>query len=122
MESVEKRLENFMDLNRSKIEFIGAQNGKIKEVNAILTNSKPNKNNFFVIDGIWAHQKALDNNLEVDSFIFCQDIITSHEGMNLVEELSVCLKKVGSCHTLVICPLTAYGGAPPEGEPFVPCL
>ena len=95
MESVEIRLANFMEKNKKEIEFIGAQNGKIKEVLALINNTKPNKNNFFVIDGIWAHQKALDNNLEVDSFIFCEEIITSHEGMNLVEELSKCLKTMG---------------------------
>ena len=93
MESVEIRLSNFMEKNRHEIEFIGAQNGKIKEVVAIINNTKPNKNNFFVIDGIWAHQKALNNNLEVDSFIFCEEIITSHEGMNLVEEFFKLAKK-----------------------------
>lgn len=93
MENVEIRLKEFMEKNSHDIEFIGAQNGKIKEVMAIINNSKPNKNNFFVIDGIWAHQKALDNNLEVDSFIFCQEIITSHEGMNLVEEFFKKAKK-----------------------------
>ena len=85
MEDVKIRLQSFMEKNRHNIEFIGAQNGKIKEVLALINNTKPNKNHFFVIDGIWAHQKALDNNLEVDSFIFCEEIITSHEGMNLLE-------------------------------------
>ena len=55
--------------------------------------NKPNKNNFFVIDGIWAHEKALNNNLEVDSFIFCPEIITSHEAMNLIESFFTKAKK-----------------------------
>ena len=45
MEDIKVRLQNFMEKNRHNIEFIGAQNGKIKEVVALLTNSKPNKNN-----------------------------------------------------------------------------
>ena len=93
MESVEVRLEKFIEKNKSKIEEIGAQNGKIKEVLAIINNTKSNKNNFFVIDGIWAHEKALNNNIEVDSFIFCKEIITSHEAMNLIESFFERAKK-----------------------------
>lgn len=93
MESVEIRLEKFMEENFKNIEFIGPNNGKIKEVSALINNSKPNKNHYFVIDGIWAHQKAIDNYLEFDSFIFCKEIITSHEGMNLVEECFKVSKK-----------------------------
>ena len=93
MESVEIRLKAFMESNKNKIEAIGVQNGKIKEVQAIINNTRSNKQNFFVIDGIWAHEKALNNNLEVDSFIFCPEIITSHEAMNLIENFFVRAKK-----------------------------
>ena len=58
MEDVIVRLRDFMEQNKHNIEFICAQNGKIKEVMALINNTKPNKNHFFVIDGIWAHQKA----------------------------------------------------------------
>lgn len=93
MESVDIRLKKFLESNRNKIEAIGPQNGKIKEIIAITNNTKSNKNNFFVIDGIWAHEKALNNNLEVDSFVFCPEIITSHEAMNLIESFFNCAKK-----------------------------
>lgn len=93
MENVEIRLEKFRNKYKNKIEAIGAQNGKIKEVLALINNTKPNKNNFFVIDGIWAHEKALNNNLEVDSFIYCPEIITSHEAMNLIESFYTRAKK-----------------------------
>jgi TrmH family RNA methyltransferase len=93
MESVEIRLQKFIEKNKYDIEAIGVQNGKIKEVIAIINNSKPNKNNYFVIDGIWAHEKALNNNIEVDSFIFCPEIITSHEAMNLIESFFAKAKK-----------------------------
>ena len=93
MENVEIRLQKFIEKNKHHIESIGAQNGKIKEILAIINNSKPNKNNFFVIDGIWAHEKALNNNIEVDSFVFCPEIITSHEAMNLIESFFSKAKK-----------------------------
>ena len=93
MESVEIRLEKFRTSNKNKIEAIGVQNGKIKEVLALINNTKPNKNNFFVIDGIWAHEKALNNDLEVDSFIYCPEVITSHEAMNLIESFFMRAKK-----------------------------
>ncbi len=93
MDSVEVRIKKFMEENKNKIEAIGPQNGKIKEVMALLNNTKPNKQHFFIIDGIWAHEKALNNDLEVDSFIFCQEIITSPEAMNLVESFFKKAKK-----------------------------
>lgn len=93
MEDVAVRLNNFISKNKNKIEFIGAQNGKIKEVLSLLSNSKPNPHKFFVLDGIWAHQKAIKSNLEVDSFIFCEEIITSHEAMNLIESFFKVAKK-----------------------------
>ena len=93
MESVEIRLKKFIEKNKNNIEAIGAQNGKIKEVTALINNTKPNKNKFFVIDGIWAHEKALNNNLEVDSFIFCPEIITSKEAMDLIESFYARAKK-----------------------------
>ena len=92
MESVDIRLKKFLEKNKNKIEAIGVQNGKIKEVSAIVNNTKSNKQNFFVIDGIWAHEKALNNGIEVDSFIFCPEIITSHEAMNLIENF-FCIAK-----------------------------
>ena len=81
MEEVKVRLANFMDEHKHDIEFIGPQNGKIKEVLALINNTKPNKNNFFVIDGIWAHAKALNNNLcsnwNIDSS--CRDRLSLQE-------------------------------------------
>lgn len=86
MEEVSVRLENFINEFGSKIHFIGPKNPKVKEVLSLINNSKPNKNNFFILDGIWAHEKALKNNIEIDSFIFCSELINSHEAMNLIEE------------------------------------
>ena len=45
MENVIERLRDFMEENKHQIEFIGAQNGKIKEVNALINNTKPNAKN-----------------------------------------------------------------------------
>ena len=45
MESVDARLKNFMEKNKYDIEAIGVQNGKIKEVLAIINNTKSNKQN-----------------------------------------------------------------------------
>lgn len=96
MEKTEIRLSNFLLNNKNSIDYIGPQNGKIKEVNSLINNTKPNPHNFFVIDGIWAHQKAMDNNLEIDSFIFCEEIITSHEAMDLIEYFFKAAKKTYS--------------------------
>ena len=45
MKSVDVRLKEFIEENKNRIEAIGVQNGKIKEVLAIINNTKSNKQN-----------------------------------------------------------------------------
>lgn len=96
MEKVEIRLQKFLTANKLNINYIGPQNDKIKEVVTLLKNNKPNPEDFIIIDGIWAHQKALDNNLEVESFIFCEENINSDEGVDLIESFYKIAKKTYS--------------------------
>ena len=60
-----KELEEFMLANKNKIEFCGAQNSYIKLVKNINSNSKSNPKQEIVIEGIFQHKLALDNNLHI---------------------------------------------------------
>ena len=80
-----ERVDYFYNKYKHKVEFAGAQNGRIKQVSALNNNTKPNPKKLFVIEGIWALQKAKDYNLTIDGFIFCPECIFTPEGEKLVD-------------------------------------
>ena len=58
---------------KPKIREVGLQHGVINRVRNLISNSKPNPERLFVIEGIWAHNKAVMTNLPVVSFVICPE-------------------------------------------------
>jgi TrmH family RNA methyltransferase len=74
-----------IEQNKGRIRFIGAQNGKLKQVEHLIRNTSPNPDQLCVLDGLWAHQMALKSKLEIRSFIFCPECIHSPEAVEMTE-------------------------------------
>jgi len=82
----EERFNYFSNKYKGRIEFAGPQHGKVKQIQGIINNTKPNPHKLFVVEGIWAHEKAKQYNLEIDAFIFCPECVFSKEAEKIVDE------------------------------------
>lgn len=82
----DERMEYFTNKYKGRIKFAGAQHGLIKQVAALLQNTKPNPKKLFVVEGIWALEKAKQYNLQIESFAFCPECIFSPESEKIVDE------------------------------------
>jgi len=80
-------IEALLQKYKDKIRFIGAKHEKIKQVKAIISNTKPNPGKLFVAEGIWSHTKVIDLNIPVKSFIFCPQLIYSAQTAGIVETM-----------------------------------
>ncbi len=67
---------------------IGEQNGVIKRVKGILSNSKPNPEKLFIAEGIWMNGHILSEGTEIVSLIVCPEFIHTPEAERTVERLS----------------------------------
>ena len=76
-----------LEQNKNKIQYIGEKNEKIKQVKSLITNTKPNPRKLFVAEGIWSHNKIIDLNIFIESFIFCPQFIYSAQTMQIVETM-----------------------------------
>lgn len=79
--------ELFAEL-KPKIREVGLQHGVINRVRNLITNSKPNPERLFVIEGIWAHSKAVTTKLPVVSFVICPEYIYTPESEALVRQFA----------------------------------
>lgn len=86
LDDEEKKTSYYINKYKNKIMQAGMQHEIVKEVNGLLNNTRPNPNKLFVIEGIWALQKALQYKLEIESFVFCDDYIFSNESQNIIQE------------------------------------
>ena len=87
-------LNNLIERNKTKIKFIGERNEKIKQVKALIANTKPNPRRLFAAEGIWSAVKIIELNIPVESFIFCPQYIYSEQTYRIVESM---LKIAGEC-------------------------
>lgn len=88
-ESIDERMKYYSDKYKGKVQFAGPQHGKIKQIPGLINNTKPNPHKLFVVEGIWALQKAKQYNLEIDSFIFCPECIFTPEAEKLIDEFVI---------------------------------
>lgn len=70
----------------SEIKVAGIKNGKIKQVQSLIRNTKSNPRNLFVAEGIWAYEMAVDNSVTIDSLFFCCEYLHSREAIDIVEK------------------------------------
>lgn len=67
---------------------IGEQNGVIKRIKGILSNSKPNPEKLFIAEGIWMNGHILSEGTEIVSLVVCPDFIHTPEAEKTVENLA----------------------------------
>lgn len=67
---------------------IGEQNGVIKRIKGVISNSKPNPERLFVAEGLWAFKKLIEFSTELVYLAVCPDFIYTNEAVSAVEELS----------------------------------
>lgn len=82
----DKKTEYFAEKYKGKIKFAGMQHGLIKQVNALINNTKPNPKKLFALEGIWALQKAMRYNLYIESFAFCPECIYTPESEKIIDD------------------------------------
>ena len=58
---------------------IGEQNGVIKRIKGILSNSKPNPEKLFIAEGIWMNGHILSEGTNIVSLVVCPDFIHTPE-------------------------------------------
>ncbi|MCD7728573.1 MAG: hypothetical protein LUI60_01500 [Clostridia bacterium] len=75
-------------LSQFNFQPIGESNGKIKEVKAILSNTKPNPLGLFVAEGVWLAGMCERFSTPVDSVIVCPEHIRTPEAINLVNAVA----------------------------------
>lgn len=86
MEEYRPEIQALIDRYRTKVRFAGAQHGKVKQVQALISNTKPNPHKLCILEGIWAHQKSRTAALELDSFFLCPDFAFSPEALDLADD------------------------------------
>ena len=67
---------------------IGEQNPKIKQVRAILSNTKPNPHKLFAAEGIWILSLCEKFHTPLDSLILCPEHIRTPEAAALADKLA----------------------------------
>ena len=63
----------------------GNKHPRIKQVEHLLNNTKPNPRGLAVIEGLWALGLAARYNLPVESFILCPELIHSIEAQEMAK-------------------------------------
>lgn len=79
-------MNSLLEEHKTKLQWIGGQHAKIKQIKNILNGKSTDSAMFFAIEGIWAHQKLMKTNIEMESFLFCPECIYSEEAFHLVEK------------------------------------
>ncbi|HEY5562205.1 MAG TPA: TrmH family RNA methyltransferase [Clostridiaceae bacterium] len=82
----DERVEEFVLKYKNKVKLAGISHPLIKEVLALMTNSRPNPRKLFVIEGLWALKKAKDYKLEIEAFALCPEFIHSSENEKLADD------------------------------------
>lgn len=85
MENLQKKLEIL--LKNNKFLAIGDQNPKLKQIKAVISNTKPNPKKLFVSEGIKMHYDIYKNNAKVESLIVCKECIKTEEAYLLIQKL-----------------------------------
>lgn len=75
-------------LNDLNFRPIGEQNGIIKRVKGVLSNTKPNPQKLFVAEGIWLASMCLKFDTHIECIIVCPDYVRTPEVAELIKNLS----------------------------------
>lgn len=81
-----ERENKFLSKYKKKLMPAGTQQELVKLVQGLLNNTRPNPGKLFVVEGIWALEKAQNYKLEIESFAFCPEFIFSSESEKVVDD------------------------------------
>lgn len=77
-------LDNLIKSNKTKVKFVGFNDDVVTKAYELL-NDKCSDQSVFITEGMWAIPKIVNNNSEVEAFIFNPESIKSEEGLNTVK-------------------------------------
>lgn len=72
----------FLSKYKNRLMAPALQQELVKEVQGLLNNTKPNPKKLFVVEGIWALEKAQNYELQIDSFAFCHNLYSVRNQKN----------------------------------------
>jgi TrmH family RNA methyltransferase len=78
-------MDNLLQKYKNKIKYIGAQHEKVNEIKHILKSAGSILEKFYIAEGIWAHQRILMSDKEIQAFVFCPEYIYSEEAIGMVK-------------------------------------
>ena len=81
-----KEVKDLANKFEKRIKLIGPDSEQIKWLTGIINNKIPNPKRLMVIEGIWAHEKAYESGLEINSFYICPELIYANEGRRTAEK------------------------------------
>ncbi|MCJ7841016.1 hypothetical protein MUB24_08895 [Lederbergia sp. NSJ-179] len=79
-------LKSLLEKYKTKLQPIGGQHAKIKQIRSILNGKNADTEMLFAVEGIWAHQKLMETDIEIESLLFCPECIYSEEAFHLVKK------------------------------------
>lgn len=80
-------VQQLLESYKSKITYVGMQSDVISETKRILAGHSPDHEYLFAVEGIWAHEKLLQTDIDIRSFVICPEFIYSDEAAGMVEAL-----------------------------------
>jgi len=60
-------------LRRGRLQQIGLQHPRIKQVRRVINNTGPNHRHLLVAEGLWAHEVLLDLRASIEMFLWCPE-------------------------------------------------
>ena len=75
-------------LNELNFRPIGEQNGIIKRIKGVLSNTKPNPQKLFVAEGIWLASMCLKFGTHIECLIVCPEYVRTPEVAELIKNLA----------------------------------
>ena len=67
---------------------IGASHARIKQVIDIQKNKIPSRHGFFVAEGLWAHNLLISTGVEIESFLWCPELLHSDQARKRSVEIA----------------------------------
>lgn len=71
-----------------RLQHIGAQHSRIRQLVSIQKNSAPNPNKMFIAEGLWAHNLLLENDAVIDAFFWCPEAAYGDEARERAEQIA----------------------------------
>jgi len=73
--------------HKDKTRHIGEKHEIIRQIKAIIANTKTNPEKLFVAEGIWSHNKILELNAPVRTFVLCPQFIYTAQAAKIAETM-----------------------------------